>query len=131
MDENSRGKWAGKESKRRELEPDTELLCEIGIATGRSLAEVRELDFAEIQIWASYVRKYGSLNVGRRVEQELARIHHSFIASKGVKDVKLVDLMTHEAANYVATNDDDYLSDSDEDALYAYMMNATEEPSNA
>ena len=58
--------------------------------------------------YTAYIRKYGSLNLGRRFEQELARIHQSILMLKGVKNVKLHDLMTHEEKP-VEKNLEDYL----------------------
>ena len=73
-----------------------EILIEISIALGKTYSEIADLPYREIKKYTAYIRKYGSLNLGRRFEQELARIHQSILMLKGVKDVKLHDLMTHE-----------------------------------
>ncbi|MHA3050199.1 hypothetical protein [Acinetobacter sp. ANC 4639] len=52
----------------------------------------------------------------------MARLHHSFLASKGVKNVELVDLMLHEGIEKRSANDE---SEFDEDALTAYLMQTT------
>ena len=76
------------------------------------------MSFTEVRTWAAYVRKYGSLNIGRRIEQEIARIHHSYLAAKGVKNVKLIELMSHEQQSKAANDD--------EDELTAYLMKHSE-----
>ena len=53
----------------------------------------------------------------------MARLHHSFLISKGVKNVELVDLMLHEGAEKRAANDE---SEFDDDALAAYLMGTVE-----
>ena len=50
-------------------------------------------------------------------------MHHSFLVSKGVKNVELVDLMLHEGAEKRAANDE---SEFDDDALTAYLMGTVE-----
>lgn len=62
------------------------------------------------------------MNVGRRVEHEVARIHLSFLSSKGVKDIKLSDLMVHEGNDAKNMYDVSEPSEDDEAALHAYMM---------
>ncbi|MHA3083733.1 hypothetical protein ACX1NX_11335 [Acinetobacter sp. ANC 5383] len=49
-------------------------------------------------------------------------MHHSFLASKGVKNVELVDLMLHEGIEKRAVNDE---PEYDDDALTAYLMQTT------
>lgn len=62
------------------------------------------------------------MNIGRRIEHEIARIHLSFLSSKGVKDIKLSDLMVHEGHDSRHMNDVNEPSEDDEAALHAYMM---------
>lgn len=60
----------------------------------------------EVRYWAAYIQHRGSLNYGRRFEQELAKIHHSLLALKGVKNVSLESLMSHEYPNKIYDVDD-------------------------
>lgn len=62
------------------------------------------------------------MNIGRRIEQEMARLHLSFLMSKGVKDVDIYDLMMHEER--YAT---DHEEDEEVDSLMVYMMSHAEE----
>ncbi len=93
MDTDCRSQYVGKEA---ELNPDDELIIEIGIAIGKTYSEVKKLQISEIKRYTAYFHKYGSFNIGRRLEQELSKVHASFLAAKGVKEVSLYDLMTHE-----------------------------------
>ncbi|MCG2575201.1 hypothetical protein LVY74_16820 [Acinetobacter sp. ME22] len=51
-------------------------------------------------------------------------MHHSFLVSKGIKNIELVDLMLHEGAGKRAANDD---HEFDDDALAAYLMGTVEQ----
>ena len=59
-------------------------------------SEVKKLKISEIKRYTAYFLKYGSFNIGRRLEQELSKVHASYLATNGVKEVSLYDLMTHE-----------------------------------
>lgn len=64
---------------------------------GSTIDEAKaNLTAKEIRFWAAYIAKRGSLNFGRRIEQEIAQIHMSLLSLKGVKDVEYVNLTTHE-----------------------------------
>lgn len=54
----------------------------------------------------------------------MARLHHSFLVSKGVKKVELIDLMLHEGTEKRAANDE---LEYDDDALTAYLMGTVDE----
>lgn len=50
----------------------------------------------ELRMWGAYRDLRGSLNVGRRIQQEIAQLHYSFLVSKGAKNVSIYDLMVNE-----------------------------------
>jgi hypothetical protein len=63
---------------------------------GCTIAEAkRNLSLAEAQRWFAYIRKRGSLNVGRRVESGFALLTTTYIKSKGGK-ADIYDFMPHE-----------------------------------
>lgn len=64
---------------------------------GHTLAEAKHnMSMREFNLWQKYRNKRGSLNIGRRLQQELAHLHHSFIVSKGGTQVEIQDLMCYE-----------------------------------
>lgn len=69
------------------------VLCGIG---GRTIAEAkRNLSFAEVMEWSAYIRKRGTLNLGRRVEVAAALIAVTINRVHGGK-AKLADYTPHE-----------------------------------
>lgn len=64
---------------------------------GATLSEAKaNLTVKEIRFWSAYIAKRGSLNFGRRIEQEIAQIHLSLLALKGAKGIQYSDLTMHE-----------------------------------
>jgi hypothetical protein len=62
---------------------------------GRTIAEAKErMSYREALEWGSYIRKHGSLNVCRRVEQSIALLAVAVIRSQGGK-AELIDFMPH------------------------------------
>lgn len=72
-------------------------LCGIG---GNCIEAVKaNLTLSEIRLWGEYVRKFGSLNVGRRVEQAIGSfmaLYRNSNRGKGSKAADPQDFMPHE-----------------------------------
>lgn len=47
-------------------------------------------------MWGAYRDLRGGLNFGRRLQQEIAQLHYSFLMSKGAENVSIYDLMANE-----------------------------------
>ncbi|NHC02322.1 hypothetical protein G9F31_00795 [Acinetobacter sp. 187] len=59
----------------------------------------RNLSYAELQTWRAYRQKYGSLFVGRRLEQEFGRLFARYMNTKLPADKQIEDpriYMVHE-----------------------------------
>lgn len=56
----------------------------------------QNMTMQELKMWGAYRDLRGGLNFGRRIQQELAQIHYSFLVSKGVKNISIYDLMPNE-----------------------------------
>lgn len=66
---------------------------------GQTLAQAKmTMTRHEFNFWRAYREKRGSLNFGRRLQQELAQLHYSYLLAKGVKDLDVSDLMPYEDA---------------------------------
>lgn len=74
------------------------VICGIG---GNSIEAVKaSLTLSEIRLWGEYVRKFGSLNVGRRVEQAIGSfmaLYRNSNRGKGSKAADPRDFMPHES----------------------------------
>ncbi|KQG36965.1 hypothetical protein APC39_15375 [Acinetobacter pittii] len=68
---------------------------------GNSIETVkRNLSLSEIRLWGEYVRKRGSLNTGRRVEQVIGSfmaLYRNSNRGKGSKAADPRDFMPHES----------------------------------
>lgn len=66
---------------------------------GKTIDECKKnLSFAEVQMWAAYRRKRGTLNWGMRIEHAAALITSTYINAhrkKGSQRVTIHDLMPH------------------------------------
>lgn len=70
---------------------------------GYSIAQAkRNLSYREVLLWREYYERYGSLNVNRRLEQELAELKMMFAVKLGAKDVDIYDYMPHEDAPVIS-----------------------------
>ena len=66
-----------------------------GIGGSTPYQVANNLTRLEIQQWAEYRYRRGSLNVGRRVEQAVANMMAIYINSQG-GDIEALELMPHE-----------------------------------
>lgn len=83
------------------LSPDNEFWCELVIngIGGRTIAEAQaNISYPELSVWRAYRQKYGSLFLGRRLEQVVGRLHADYVALTIRKDVDVYDFMLHEVA---------------------------------
>lgn len=74
------------------------MLFELALAGigGNTIQQVKtNLTMAEVNQWAEYRYRRGSLNVGRRVEQTAANMMSIYISSNG-NDIEPIELMPHE-----------------------------------
>ncbi len=57
---------------------------------GRTIAEAKEcMSQSEAVAWSRYIRRYGSLNTGTRIEQSIALLCVALLRSQGVEaDIK-------------------------------------------
>ena len=53
----------------------------------------------ELITWQQYVRKRGSLNVGRRIENHIGSFAYMYAGVNSKKAPKIADFMPHEAHN--------------------------------
>lgn len=80
-----------------------ELLMELALngIGGNSIETVKaNLSLWEIRLWGEYVRKYGSLNLGRRFEQVIGSfmaLYRNSNRGKGSKAADPRDFMPHES----------------------------------
>ena len=80
------------------------VLCGIG---GCTIAEAKEnLSQSEVAKWAAYLRRYGSLHHGRRIEISTAHLMTQLLAVHGVKNLNARDFMPHEPAPPKLSTDD-------------------------
>lgn len=70
---------------------------------GRSIAEAKhQLSYKEVLLWKAYYERYGSLNVNRRLQCELAEIKAMFATKLGVENVDIYDFMPNEDAPLIS-----------------------------
>lgn len=73
---------------------------------GHTIAQAKKnLSYREVLLWRAYYERYGSLNVNRRLEQELAELKMMFAIKLGAKDVDIYDYMPHEDAPMISFNE--------------------------
>lgn len=66
---------------------------------GRTVYEAKQnLSFKEAKLWFAYASRFGSLNIARRLEQELASIKLMLSRKLGNHDSDIWDFMQHEEA---------------------------------
>lgn len=66
---------------------------------GRSIAEAKQqLSYKEVLLWRAYYERYGSLNVNRRLQCELAELKTMLAVKLGMKDIEIYDFMPNEDA---------------------------------
>lgn len=64
---------------------------------GDTIAEARKtVSYSEAMTWMAYISKWGSLNIGRRIEQSGAVVAKASYFGKTKDDVDIYDLMPHE-----------------------------------
>lgn len=64
---------------------------------GRTISEAkRNLSYNEYLVWLEFRKKYGSLNIARRVEHSVGFLEASLYAVNGAKKVKPIDFMRNE-----------------------------------
>lgn len=64
---------------------------------GRSIFEAKQnLTMQEVRMWANYRAKRGSLNIGRRIEQNIGQYRAEYVMFKAGKQVDIYDYMPHE-----------------------------------
>ena len=85
------------------------MLCGVG---GKTLHEAKQnISANELSFWMDYRKRFGSLNVGRRVELAVGQLTYLFALVNSDKNNKpdLENFMPHEAIKEEAANDDSAL----------------------
>lgn len=82
-------------------------MCGVG---GKTIHEARQnISINEMNFWMDYRNRFGSLNVGRRVEQAVGKLSFLFAMVNSSKNnqPKIEDFMPHESFKQEQTESDD------------------------